>query len=148
MPTSNTNKIKTINRIAILTSGADVPGMNAAIRSIVIAAQRYQIAVIGFYAGFNGLIDDIPMPLSVKDVANIIHKGGTILKSTRCTAMKTPLGIAQAASTLLKEKIDALIVIGGDAHWLAQSLCSKNGLVKLLIFLPPLITILTLAILL
>jgi 6-phosphofructokinase 1 len=117
MPTSNISKIKTVKRIAILTSGGDAPGMNAAIRAIVIAAQHYKIAVIGFYAGFNGLIDDISMPLSVKDVANIIQKGGTILKSARCPEMKTPLGIAQAASTLLKEKIDALIVIGGDGSF-------------------------------
>jgi len=117
MPTSNTKKIKTVKRIAILTSGGDAPGMNAAIRAIVIAAQHYKIAVMGFYAGFNGLIDDRSMRLSVKDVANIIQKGGTILKSARCPAMKTPLGIAQAASTLLKEKIDALIVIGGDGSF-------------------------------
>ncbi|TWX63308.1 ATP-dependent 6-phosphofructokinase [Colwellia sp. C1TZA3] len=113
----NTNNIKPVKRIAILTSGGDAPGMNAAIRAIVIAAQHYQIAVIGFYAGFNGLIDYVSMPLGVKDVANIIHKGGTILKSARCPAMKTSLGIAQATSTLLKEKIDALIVIGGDGSF-------------------------------
>jgi 6-phosphofructokinase 1 len=80
MPTHNTNKINTVKRITILTSGGDAPGMNAAIRAIVIAAKHYQIAVIGFYAGSNGLIDDMSMPFSVQDVANIIHKGGTILK--------------------------------------------------------------------
>jgi 6-phosphofructokinase 1 len=122
----NTDNIKPIKRIAILTSGGDAPGMNAAIRAIVIAAQHYQIVVIGFYAGFNGLIDDVSRPLSVKDVANIIHKGGTILKSARCPAMKTSLGIAQATSTLLKEKIDALIVIGGDGSFTGSLALQKQ----------------------
>ncbi len=117
------NDIASIRKVAILTSGGDAPGMNAAIRAIVIAAQHYKMETIGFLAGFNGLIDDISTPLSTKDVANIIHKGGTILKSARCPAMKTSIGIKQAASTLLKHKIDALIVIGGDG--------SFNGLLAL-----------------
>ena len=106
-----------VKRIAILTSGGDAPGMNAAIRAVVIAAKHHQMSVIGFCAGFNGLIDDVSRPLNINDVTHIIHKGGTILKSARCPAMKTPLGIAQATSTLLKEKIDALIVIGGDGSF-------------------------------
>ncbi|WP_241238697.1 ATP-dependent 6-phosphofructokinase [Colwellia sp. Arc7-635] len=117
------NHSKPIKRVAILTSGGDAPGMNAAIRAIVLAAQHYQMTVIGFCSGFNGLIDDISVPLSVKAVSHIIHKGGTILKSARCPAMQTPLGIQQASSTLMKEKIDALIVIGGDG--------SFNGLLAL-----------------
>ncbi|MBA6391244.1 ATP-dependent 6-phosphofructokinase [Colwellia sp. BRX10-3] len=111
------DSIHPIKRIAILTSGGDAPGMNAAIRAIVIAAQHYQITVVGFCAGFNGLIDDVHVLLNVKDVSHIIHKGGTILKSARCPAMTTALGIAQATNTLLKEKIDALIVIGGDGSF-------------------------------
>tara|TARA_R110000737_G_scaffold14785_3_gene30935 strand:- start:1080 stop:2132 length:1053 start_codon:yes stop_codon:yes gene_type:complete len=117
MPPHNIKSIKPIKRIAILTSGGDAPGMNAAIRAIVLTAQHYQISVIGFYAGFNGLIDDVSVALNVKDVTHIIHKGGTILKSARCPAMKTVLGIEQATSTLMKEKIDALIVIGGDGSF-------------------------------
>jgi len=104
-------------RIGILTSGGDAPGMNAAIRAIVIAAHHYNIAVVGFCAGFNGLIDDNSKLLTDNNVANIIHKGGTILKSARCPAMKTTLGITQATSTLMKEKISALIVIGGDGSF-------------------------------
>lgn len=107
----------TIQRIGVLTSGGDAPGMNAAIRAIVIAAHHYKIEVLGFYSGFNGLIDDASVILKSKDVANIIHKGGTILKSARCPAMKTSLGIAQATSTLMKERLDALIVIGGDGSF-------------------------------
>ena len=108
---------KAIKRIGILTSGGDAPGMNAAIRAIVIAAQHYQIATIGFCAGYNGLIDDVSIPLNVSRVSDIIHKGGTILKSARCPAMTTTLGITQATTTLLKEKLDALIVIGGDGSF-------------------------------
>ena len=66
---------KAIKRIGILTSGGDAPGMNAAIRAIVIAAQHYQIATIGFCAGYNGLIDDVSIPLNVSRVSDIIHKG-------------------------------------------------------------------------
>mgnify|MGYP003645388361 FL=1 len=116
--------IQTVKKIAILTSGGDAPGMNAAIRAIVIAAQHYHLEVTGFYAGFNGLIDDVSVPLGLKDVSHIIHRGGTILKSARCPAMETTLGIAQATSTLLKAQIDALIVIGGDG--------SFTGLIALL----------------
>lgn len=120
----------TIQRIGILTSGGDAPGMNAAIRAIVVAAHHYKIEVFGFVAGFNGLIEDNFIPLTIKSVENIIHKGGTILKSARCPAMQTQLGLEQAASTLLKNKVEALIVIGGDGsfagllalnqHWYGQ----------------------------
>ena len=120
------NDIASVRKIAILTSGGDAPGMNAAIRAIVIAAQHYKMETIGFLAGFNGLIDDISTPLSTKDVANIIHKGGTILKSARCPAMKTSIGIKQAASTLLKHKIDALIVIGGDGSFTGGTVFNKE----------------------
>jgi 6-phosphofructokinase 1 len=116
-----------IKRIAILTSGGDAPGMNAAIRSVVLAAHHYQIDVIGFYHGYIGLvcseIDNQPQCLSLDHVNNIIHRGGTILKSARCPQMLTESGLKQAAKTLTSENIDALIVIGGDG--------SFNGLLAL-----------------
>lgn len=95
-----------LKRIALITSGGDAPGMNAAIRAIVLAAHHYHIDVIGFYHGYNGLINDQAKPLTLNDVDGIIHRGGTILKSARCPAMKTELGLEQASTTLLKEKID------------------------------------------
>ena len=117
----------TIKRIAILTSGGDAPGMNAAIRSVVLAAHHYHIDVIGFYHGYNGLIcfNNISQTkrLTLDDVNNIIHRGGTILKSARCPQMQTEDGLKQAAETLVSKKIDALIVIGGDG--------SFNGLLAL-----------------
>lgn len=113
----------TTKRIAILTSGGDAPGMNAAIRAIVLAAHQYQLEVIGFLYGYNGLINNESTLLSIQNVNGIIHKGGTILKSARCEMMLSELGQKQAAATLLKKEIDALIVIGGDG--------SFNGLLAL-----------------
>lgn len=116
-----------IKRIAILTSGGDAPGMNAAIRSVVLAAHHYRIEVIGFYHGFNGLtrIEYINQAklLTLTDANNIIQRGGTILKSARCPEMLTEKGLKRAAKTLTDEKIEALIVIGGDG--------SFNGLLDL-----------------
>ncbi|MEW6982972.1 ATP-dependent 6-phosphofructokinase [Colwelliaceae bacterium 6471] len=107
----------TINKIAILTSGGDAPGMNAAIRAIVLAAHHYGITPYGFSHGYNGLIENDITLLSPASVNGIIHRGGTILKSARCPEMMTEDGVNQATLTLLKEKIDALIVIGGDGSF-------------------------------
>jgi 6-phosphofructokinase 1 len=115
--------IMTIKRVAVLTSGGDAPGMNAAIRSVVLAAHHYQSETIGFFSGYNGLIDDNSTKLTPASVNGIIHRGGTILKSARCPVMLTEHGLKQASSTLLKENVDALIVIGGDG--------SFNGLLAL-----------------
>ena len=116
-----------IKRIGVLTSGGDAPGMNAAIRSLVLAAHHYQIEVIGFYHGYNGLIcqENISEAkiLTLNDVNSIIHCGGTILKSARCPQMHTPQGVEQVAKTLNAQAIDALVVIGGDG--------SFNGLIAL-----------------
>jgi 6-phosphofructokinase 1 len=106
-----------LKRIAVLTSGGDAPGMNAAIRAIVIASVHYKIDIIGFYHGFNGLIENEAIKLHLNNVNDIIQKGGTILKSARCPAMQTESGLKQAANTLQKENIDALIVIGGDGSF-------------------------------
>ncbi|MDO6446015.1 ATP-dependent 6-phosphofructokinase [Colwellia sp. 1_MG-2023] len=103
--------------IAILTSGGDAPGMNAAIRAIVIAGNHFQYKVFGFYHGYNGLINNELKPLKIKDVEGVIHRGGTLLKSARCKEMRNKTGITQAVNVLLKNKIDALIVIGGDGSF-------------------------------
>jgi 6-phosphofructokinase 1 len=112
-----------IKKVAVLTSGGDAPGMNAAIRSVVLAAHHYKLQTIGFYSGYNGLIEDSSTPLTPASVNGIIHRGGTILKSARCPAMHTEQGLKLAAATLEKEEVDALIVIGGDG--------SFNGLLAL-----------------
>ncbi|WP_440876682.1 6-phosphofructokinase [Thalassotalea sp. PLHSN55] len=112
-----------IKRIGILTSGGDAPGMNAAIRSVVLSASHFDIEVLGFYHGYNGLIADNSKIITSEDVDSIIQLGGTILKSARCAQMLEETGLIQAATTLLKNKVDALIVIGGDG--------SFNGLLSL-----------------
>lgn len=106
-----------MKRIAIITSGGDAPGMNAAIRSIVLSCHDENIQCIGFYHGYNGLLNDEFSYLSVDLVAPIIQYGGTILKSARCKEMHQDAGLKQVANTLTKHKIDALIAIGGDGSF-------------------------------
>jgi len=112
-----------MKKIAVLTSGGDAPGMNAAIRSVVLAAHHYKLETIGYFSGYNGLIEDNSTKLTPSSVNGIIHRGGTILKSARCPAMLFEEGLKKAVETLQKEKVDALIVIGGDG--------SFNGLLAL-----------------
>lgn len=74
-------------KIALITSGGDAPGMNAAIRAVTLQAERYQYQVLGFIGGYNGLIDNHFIELNCHRVDDIIRKGGTILKSARCKEM-------------------------------------------------------------
>lgn len=103
-----------LKKIAVLTSGGDAPGMNAAIRAVVRACTYYRIDCVGVYRGYQGLIEGDFEPLSARHVSNIINKGGTILKSARSMEFKTPEGREKAYNHLIKEGIGALIVIGGD----------------------------------
>ena len=103
-----------INCIGILTSGGDAPGMNAAIRAVTRAAIFNGWKVYGIYRGWEGLINDEVKPFTTESVSNIIQRGGTILKTARSDAFRTPEGRAIAAKTLKKYKIDALVVIGGN----------------------------------
>lgn len=105
------NKIKSIG---VLTSGGDSPGMNAAIRAVVRASIYYDIEVTGFLRGYEGLINDDCMPMDRKSVANIIQRGGTILKTARSEAFRTVEGRQNAYNNLKRRNIDALVVIGGD----------------------------------
>lgn len=119
-------------KIAVLTSGGDAPGMNAAIRAIVLTAEQYHCKILGVFHGYNGLINNEMATLTSQHVNGIIQRGGTILKSARCPQMLTTKGINQAVNVLLKNKIDVLIVIGGDGsfngllaiqqHWKGQVL--------------------------
>lgn len=103
-----------IKKIAVLTSGGDAPGMNAAIRAVVRACSYYSVKCVGVYRGYQGLIEGDFEPLEARDVSNIINKGGTMLKSARSKKFRTEEGRQKAYETLLKHKIGALIVIGGD----------------------------------
>lgn len=106
-----------MKRIAVLTSGGDAPGMNAAIRAVVLASHYFGVQVIGYRHGFNGLLEQEYQILQSSDVNNIIQRGGTILKSARCQAFTTYEGGRQAADNLTALEIDALIIIGGDGSF-------------------------------
>jgi len=103
-----------MNRIAVLTSGGDAPGMNAAIRAVVRAGVYYKKEVFGVYEGYEGLIHGDFVKLQVRSVNNILHRGGTFLKSARSKAFMTTEGRQQAIEKLKAKNIDGLIVIGGD----------------------------------
>lgn len=118
-------KVK-INRIALLTSGGDAPGMNAAIRSIVRSAIYYNIEVTGVKNGFFGLINSDFIEMHSHSVSKIIARGGTILKSSRCPEFKTREGRKQAYQNMKAAGIDALIVNGGDGSFRGANLLGKE----------------------
>lgn len=103
-----------IKCIGLLTSGGDAPGMNAAIRSVTRAAIFNGIRVKAIYRGYKGLITDEIVEFQTQNVSNIIQQGGTILKSARCAEFRTAEGRKLAYENMVKEEIDALVVIGGD----------------------------------
>ena len=105
---------KEIKCVGILTSGGDAPGMNAAIRAITRAAIYHGLKVKAIYRGYKGLITGEIKEFKTEDVSNIIQRGGTILKTSRCEEFKTFEGRSLAYDTMVREGIDALVVVGGD----------------------------------
>lgn len=103
-----------MKRIAVLTSGGDAPGMNAAIRAVVRTGIYRGWEVYGVQLGYQGLIDGKIIPLSARDVGGIIQRGGTILGSARSLEFKTKAGQLKAIRTLNQHGIEALVVIGGN----------------------------------
>ncbi|MGB1970964.1 MAG: 6-phosphofructokinase [Flavobacteriaceae bacterium] len=108
---------KKIKRIAVLTSGGDAPGMNAAVRAVVRTSVFYQLECFIVYQGYQGLIEGNLKRANARSVNNIINKGGTILKSARSLEFRTPEGRKKAHYNLVENKIDALVVIGGDGSF-------------------------------
>ena len=106
--------INPISKLGIFTSGGDAPGMNAAIRAVVRASIFYQKDIYGIMRGYEGMIDGEIVKLGARSVGNIIQRGGTILKSARSEAFRTPEGREKAYQNLKKNGIDALIAIGGN----------------------------------
>ena len=106
-----------IKRIAVLTSGGDAPGMNAALRAVVRTSVFYGYECFVVYHGYQGLIDDEIKQANARSVNNIINKGGTILKSARSLEFRTPEGRQKAYANIEKREIDALVVIGGDGSF-------------------------------
>lgn len=103
-----------VQRIAILTSGGDAPGMNAAVRAAAMVALSRGVDVVGVKYGFRGLLNGDFMPLDVAKVAGIIREGGTILGSARCPEIHTRQGRETVRRQLAEAGVDGLLVIGGD----------------------------------
>ena len=110
-----------INKIGILTSGGDGPGMNAAIRSCVRYGLHYGLEIAGIMRGYQGLLDEDIIALNHRSVSNIINRGGTILKTARSKEFSTDEGKAKAAENARKHGIDGLVVIGGDGSYRGAS---------------------------
>lgn len=115
-----------IKNIAVLTSGGDAPGMNAAIRAVVRSCAFYEINCIGVFRGLQGLIEGDFKVLGPRDVKYIVSKGGTILKSARSKEFVTAEGRAKAYENLKKHQIDGLIIIGGDGSFTGGLVFSKE----------------------
>lgn len=113
--------------IAILTSGGDAPGMNAAIRAVTRSALDRNMAVFGVRQGYQGLIDDRMIPLGAREVGGIIQIGGTFLGSARSKEFREESGRSKALRNLATRGIDGLVVIGGNGSQTGSSALSKLG---------------------
>jgi 6-phosphofructokinase 1 len=117
---------KFIRKVAVMTSGGDSPGMNAAIRSVVRSCAYYKLECVGIYRGYQGMIESDIVPMSARDVHHIIQKGGTILKSARSKEFRTIEGRKKAYESLKEHKVDALVVIGGDGSFTGGMIFSQE----------------------
>lgn len=115
-----------LKRIAVLTSGGDAPGMNAAVRAVTRTALFHSLEVYGIRRGYEGLLDREILPLNSQAVGGIINRGGTILRSARCERFRTEEGIQTAAGILQEMEVDGLIVIGGDGSM--RGACALNAM--------------------
>ncbi len=106
-----------MKKIAVVTSGGDAPGMNAAIRAVTRIAYSKNFQVLGFEKGWKGLITNTLRPLTPRSVGGIIQLGGTILLTSRCSEFKKKEGIKKAAKTLALNNVDGLVVIGGNGSF-------------------------------
>jgi 6-phosphofructokinase 1 len=116
-----------LKKIAVLTSGGDAPGMNAAIRAVTRGALARGWQVFGVRNGYAGLLGDTIEPLAARDVGGIIQSGGTVLGSARCPEFAEPAGRKQALSNLGNRGIDALVVIGGNGSQSGSASLAREG---------------------
>ncbi len=123
---------KAPSHIAVLTSGGDAPGMNAAIRAVVRSAVYYEKKVTGVYNGYEGLIDGNYEELNSRSVKYILNQGGTFLKSARSQRFRTTEGRKEAYSKMSAAGIDALIVIGGDGSFTGAKIFSEEYNVQII----------------
>jgi len=120
-----------MKRIAVVTSGGDAPGMNAAIRAITRIVYSRGLEVLGFERGWEGLIENMIRPLTPRSVGGIINLGGTILLTSRCLEFKRKEGIRKAAATLAKNRVDGLVVIGGNGSFAGSCELAKESDVRI-----------------
>ena len=103
-----------MRRIGLVTSGGDAPGMNTAIRAVVRSADAQGVETFGFEDGYLGLIEGRGHMVTARDVGDVMHRGGTILRTARCPEMRTPEGQEAAVASLKAAGVEGLVVIGGD----------------------------------
>ncbi len=117
---------KKIKTIGVITSGGDAPGMNAAIRAVVRTCAYYHIKCVGFYRGYQGMIEGDYITMNARSVQNIISRGGTILKSARSQEFRTKEGRQRAADSLKEAGVDAMVLIGGDGTFTGGQIFSEE----------------------
>ena len=117
-----------MNKIGVLTSGGDAPGMNAAIRAVVRAGIAKGMEVMGIYRGYNGLINGDIKPLDVRSVSDVIQHGGTKLYTARCKEFRFEEGLQKAKKTCLEHGIEGIVVIGGDGSFRGAADLSARGI--------------------
>ena len=117
---------KKVTKIGVMTSGGDAPGMNACIRAVVRTGIFHNLEVYGITRGYSGLIDNDIQKMDSRSVANIIQRGGTILKTARCKEFLTPEGRKKAYNNLKKHGINGLVVIGGDGSFKGAQIFSNE----------------------
>lgn len=116
-----------MGKLAVLTSGGDAPGMNAAVRAVVRTAIFHNMEVVGVRRGYAGLLQSDFIPLSLRTVGDIVQRGGTFLYTARCETFKTDDGLQNGYENLVQAGIDALIVVGGDGSFRgAQALATRG----------------------
>ena len=124
--------MKKLQKIGVLTSGGDAPGMNACIRAIVRTSVKHKIEVVGIRLGYAGLLGNDFIKLGPRSVANIIHRGGTFLETARCDEMKTAEGIKKAVGILQRQGIEGLITIGGDGTFRGAAALAEAGDIRVI----------------
>src|SRR5436190_4626502 len=108
---------KKVTKIGVLTSGGDSPGMNACIRAVVRTGIYHGMEVYGIMRGYSGMVENDIVRMESRSVANIIQRGGTILKTSRCKEFLGPAGRKKAYDNLKKHGINGLVIIGGDGSF-------------------------------
>jgi len=121
-----------LQKIGVLTSGGDAPGMNACIRAVVRSAVQRGLDVVGVRRGYSGLLSKEFVKLNRRAVANIIQRGGTFLESSRCEEIKTSEGRKKGVQSLQREGIEGLVVIGGDGTFRGAAAIAEESQIKLI----------------